>query len=203
MTNLNWNRPNKSDGLQIKGKKPISAKTTSTSARSKSPLQKHGSHIIKLVLGPIQTKKPGLVHAGKFMCVKCNRLIKWASQEEIDFYQYRYGDGSQVHVTYQGFVDRYFTHTHKPVPTTPQEQIIYLINCYYDRDVVKSLGARWDEFHRSWFIKTSNPHLEKLRKWIHIDDYKKCGFEIPIPEPIDTSLPGGKLKQLLSTLIKK
>ena len=155
-----------------------------------------------MILGPIQTKKPGLVHAGKFMCVQCNKLIKWASQEEIDFYQFRYGDESQVCVTYQGFVDRYFTHTHKPVATTPEEQIIYLINCYYDRHVVRSLGARWSEFHRSWFIKTSNPHLEKLKKWIHIDDYEKCGFKIPIIEPIDISLPGGKLKQLLNSLNK-
>jgi hypothetical protein len=178
MTNLNWNRPNKSDGLQIKGKKPVTGKTTSRSSRSKGPLQKHGSHKIKLVLGPIQTKKPELVHAGKFMCVKCNKLIKWANQQEIDFYQHRYGNGTNVSTTYQGFVDRYFTHTHKPVPTTPDEHIIYLVCSYQEKDQAKSFGAKWHEFHRLWYIKTSNPHLEKLKKWIHIDDYDKCGLKL-------------------------
>lgn len=202
MTNINWNRPKKSDGLQIKGKKEISAQKKSTSTRPKSPLQKHGSHVMKLMLGPIQTKKPGLVHAGKFMCTKCNKLLKWATQDEIDFYQQRYGDGSGVTTTYQGFVDRYFTHTHKPVPTTPEEHIIYLVCRYEDKDQVKSFGAKWDEFHRLWFVKTSNPHLEKLKKWIHIDDYERCGIKPTIPEPIDTSLPGGKLKALLNSLKK-
>lgn len=203
MTNLNWNRPKKSNGLQIKGKKEISAKTTSTSSRSKKgPLQIHGSHIIKLVLGPIETKKPGLIHAGKFICVKCNKLIKWASQDEIDFYQHRYGDESKIRTTYQGFVDRYFTHTHKPVATRPEEQIIYLLVTYEERNEVKKFGAKWDEFHRLWYVKTSNPHLDKLKKYIHIDDYNKCGFEIPIPEPIDINTPGGKLKALLNSLKK-
>ena len=130
MTNLNRNRP-------------------------KSPLEKHGSHVMKLMLGPIQTKKPGLVHAGKFMCMKCNKLLKWATQDEVDFYQHRYSSG--VTTTYQGFVDRYFNHT----------------------------------------------HLEKLKKWIHVNDYERCGFKQIIPEPIDTSLPGGKLKALLNNLTLK
>jgi hypothetical protein len=165
-----------------------------------SPLQKHGSHIMKLVHGPIQTKKPGLVHAGKFMCVKCNKLLKWATQSEVDFYQHRY---SGVTTTYQGFVDRYFNHTHKPEPTTSNEQIIYLVCTYQDKDQVKSFGAKWDEFHRLWYVKTSNPHLEKLKKWIHVNDYERCGFKQIIPEPIDTSLPGGKLKALLNGLMLK
>ena len=176
MTNLNRNRP-------------------------KSPLEKHGSHVMKLMLGPIQTKKPGLVHAGKFMCMKCNKLLKWATQDEVDFYQHRYSSG--VTTTYQGFVDRYFNHTHKPEPTTSNEQIIYLVCRYEDKDQVKAFGAKWDEFHRLWYIKTSNPHLEKLKKWIHVNDYERCGFKQIIPEPIDTSLPGGKLKALLNNLTLK
>ena len=170
--------------------------------KPKTSLEKHGSHIIQLVLGPIQTKKPGLVHSGKFICTKCNKLIKWASQNEIDFYQNRYGDGSKIRVTYQGFIDRYHTDTHKPVATTPTEHIIYLVVSYEERNQVKMFGAKWDEFHRLWFVKTSNPHLEKLKKYIHTDDYEKCGFKISIPEPIDITLPGGKLKALLNSLKK-
>ena len=170
--------------------------------KPKTSLEKHGSHVMKLILGPIETKKPGLVHSGKFVCTKCNKLIKWASQNEIDFYQNRYGDGSKIRVTYQGFVDRYHTDTHKPVATTPTEHIIYLVVSYEERNQVKMFGAKWDEFHRLWFVKTSNPHLEKLKKYIHTDDYEKCGFKIAIPEPIDITLPGGKLKALLNSLKK-
>ena len=166
---------------------------------NKHPLQIHGSHIIKLIPGPIETKKPGLVHAGKFMCVKCNKLIKWATQDEIDFYQYRYGNNEQIKTTYQGFVDRYFTHTHKPVSTKIKEEIIYLVVTYEERNEVKKFGAKWSTFHELWYVKSSNPHIQKLKKYIHPDDYSVCGIELP--KPIDTkTIQQQKLQQLLKSL---
>lgn len=165
----------------------------------KSLLEKHGTHKIKLVLGPISTKNPLISHAGKFMCMKCNKLIKWASQEEIDFYQHTYEDISQIQTTYQGFVDRYFNFTHKPEPITSDEEIVHLIATYEQRNEVKQLGARWDSFHGLWYVKTSNPHIQKLQQYIHPDDYNKCGIVIQSP-PTSISKQSEKLRQLLLAL---
>jgi hypothetical protein len=165
----------------------------------KTNLQKHGTHKIKLELGPIATSNPLVTHAGKFMCKKCNKLIKWASQEEVDFYQYKYQDGSQVEVTYQGFIDRYFNFTHTPETTTTKEEIVYLIATYQQRNEVKILGAKWDSFHGLWYVKTSNPHIQRLQKYIHPDDYNKCGIVIQSP-PISITKQPSKLASLLASL---
>jgi hypothetical protein len=137
-----------------------------TRKKPKSQLQIHGLHKIKLIEGPIKTKNPLISHAGKFMCQKCNSLIKWASDEEVKFYKYRYGSGTNISTTYQGFVDRFYHHTHKPEPTVIQEQIIYLAVPYQEKDQAKAYGAKWDPHHRLWYIKSTNPHIEVLVKWL-------------------------------------
>ncbi|CAB4153359.1 hypothetical protein UFOVP623_2 [uncultured Caudovirales phage] len=176
MTKLNWNRPIKSDGLQITGKKPKTTKTTSSSPSRKSPLDIHRHHKIHVVEGPIETKKPGLAHAGRLMCSKCNVMIKWATQAEVDLYNDRYKDQHNLHVTYQGFIDR--VHQPKQVKDIRVEYM-YLVVTYQDKDQVKALGAKWDETHRLWYVPTSTPHLQKLKPWIHESDQIRLGLKSP------------------------
>lgn len=54
---------------------------------------------------------------------------------------------------------------------------IYLVLTYDDKEHVKSLGAKWDVDHRLWYTYSDNPHIKKLKKYIHVDDYDKCGIE--------------------------
>ena len=194
MTNLNWNRPKKSDGLQIKGKKPELGKTTSRSPSRKSPLEKHRTHQIQVIEGPIGTNKPGLTHAGKLMCVKCNKLIKWATQEEVDLYKERYNQPN-IGVTYQSFVNR--LHQPKQIKDTRLEYI-WLTALYEEKDQVKRLGAKFDWDERLWYVSTSSPHLQHLKPWIHESDQIRLGLKAP-PPPVQP----GSLQDLLLKLKNK
>jgi len=156
----------------------------------KSPLEKHRYHKIHVIEGPIQTNKPGLTHAGKLMCTKCNKLIKWATQEEVDLYNYRYKDQSGLSVTYQGFVDR--LHQPKQVKDTRVEYM-YLVVTYEDKEQVKALGARFDWNQKLWYVPTSTPHLQHLKPWIHESDQIRLGLKSPHKKE-------GKLQQLLKDL---
>lgn len=49
---------------------------------------KHNKHPFTMLVGPFETKMPGLVHAGKITCRKCNVMLKWASQHEVDCYNH-------------------------------------------------------------------------------------------------------------------
>lgn len=195
MANINWNRPKKSDGLQIKGKKPETGKTSSRSTRSKqTPLEKHKTHHIHVIEGPFQTKKSDLTHAGKLMCTKCGSMIKWATQEEVDLYKSRY-DQPNIYTTYQGFINR--LHQPKQVKDVRVEYI-YLVAGYEDRHEVRKLGARFDWDERLWYVSSSTPHLQKLKPWIHISDQIRLGLTCP-PQPNE----GDKLRNLLNSLKTK
>lgn len=163
MTNTNWNRP------------------------KKSPLEKHRAHQIFLIEGPFVTKKPGLIHAGKLMCKKCNKLIKWATQEEVDLFNDRYKNQLGLTTTYQVFVDR--LHQSKQVKDTRVEYM-YLVVPYEEKELVKALGARYDWDERLWYVSTSSPHLQKLKPWIHESDQIRLGLKVP-PQP-------GSLRDLLN-----
>lgn len=49
---------------------------------------KHSKHPFTMLVGPFETKKPGLIHAGKITCAKCKVMLKWASQHEVDCYNH-------------------------------------------------------------------------------------------------------------------
>lgn len=68
---------------------------------------------------------------------------------------------------------------------------IYLIVAYRDKEIVKSMGARWDMENKLWYVFSDNPHIKLLKKYIHPDDYEKCGIEHV-----------NKLAQLLNNLQK-
>lgn len=172
MSKINWYRPHKSNGLQIKGKKPETGKTISGSNNRsrKSPLEKHRDHIIYVIEGPFHTNKPGLVHAGKIMCKKCNSLIKWATQTEIDLYKQKF---INTDTTYQDFVNQ----LHKSKQTKdPRYEYIYLIVTYQEKEQVKALGARWDNENKLWYIPSSSINLQNLKPWIHESDQSRLGL---------------------------
>lgn len=138
-------------------------------------LDKHGFHVIKLIEGPIHTKNSKVTHAGKLMCLKCNKLIKWASQEEVKFFKERYNQDN-IRTTYQGFMDRFVIHMNKKSIVKPKIDVIYLVVTYQQKEQVKALGAKWDANHRLWYVMSDNPHLTKLQPWIHPDDKKLLGM---------------------------
>ena len=74
----------------------------------------------------------------------------------------------------------------------PVEMRVYLMVGYNDKDFVKKLGATWDPKHKLWFAFPSHPNIQKMRQWIHKDDYVRCGF---IEEK-----PKTRLKELLANL---
>jgi hypothetical protein len=73
----------------------------------------------------------------------------------------------------------------------PLQQKVYLIVTYADKDIVKSMGATWDTEHRLWYVYPKNPHIQKLKKWIHHTDYDRCGLD-----------PKHELNELLKRLKK-
>jgi hypothetical protein len=66
---------------------------------------------------------------------------------------------------------------------------IYLIVTFREKETVKSMGARWDVENKLWYVFNDNPHIKSLKKYIHPDDYEKCGID-----------PNQDLHQLLTSL---
>lgn len=132
--------------------------------------QKHKAHKIAI------SETPGLIHKGKLMCIKCNKFIKWANEEEIRVFNERHFDV----ITYQQFMDELHKPTHEK---DIRVEYMYLVVSYQDKEKVKQLGARWDEQHKLWYVSTSTPHLQKLKPWIHESDQIRLGLMAP-PTPI-------------------
>ena len=66
---------------------------------------------------------------------------------------------------------------------------VYLIVPYHDKETVKAMGARWDSENRLWYVFTDNPHIKRMKKYIDMNDYEKCGIK-----------PNNELHQLLNNL---
>ena len=82
--------------------------------------------------------------------------------------------------------------------TKPVEMRVYLMASFRDKDKVKMLGAKWDPSLELWFTYPSHPNINKMRQWIHEDDYERCGIK-----PIELPLPKNNLERLLRTLKTK
>jgi hypothetical protein len=66
----------------------------------------------------------------------------------------------------------------KDLCNDPVQQRVYLIVNYKDKEQVKSMGAIWDAENRLWYTYPKNPHIIRMKKWIHQDDYERCGIFI-------------------------
>lgn len=60
--------------------------------------------------------------------------------------------------------------------TAPEQRRVYLTVPYQDKDEAKSLGAYWDAGIKQWYTYPSNSNLKKMKKWVHISDYARCGI---------------------------
>lgn len=78
--------------------------------------------------------------------------------------------------------------------TKPVEMRVYLMVSYRDKDFVKKLGASWDSQHKLWYAYPSHPNIQKMREWIHKDDYVRCNLTVPEPK--------NNLARLLNSLKK-
>lgn len=66
--------------------------------------------------------------------------------------------------------------------TKPVEMRVYLMVSYRDKDFIKKLGASWDSQHKLWYAYPSHPNINKMREWIHKDDYARCNLTLPEPK---------------------
>lgn len=70
----------------------------------------------------------------------------------------------------------------KEESTEPILMRVYLMVSYRDKDFVKKLGASWDPTHKLWYAYPTHPNIQKMREWIHKDDYARCNFIVEPPK---------------------
>jgi hypothetical protein len=128
---------------------------------------------------------PGLIHAGRIMCTKCNVQIKWASKEDIDYYRNsntKLQDTSSManfnarkSYSLHGDSIKHMQDQYHKKYTNPKTGTynIYLNVKFSEKDEVKKLGAKWDQEKKKWFTNSSNPKVLKLTKWMNSKDVDK------------------------------
>lgn len=158
-------------------------------------LEKHLHHPIEIIDKEVFVNSdpchPGVVHAGRIMCKKCNIQIKWASYSEIDHYRNsnnieqetrsfaEFILASELSVLKRNEQERHEQYYEKYCIPAEGTYNIYLNVSFSEKDIVKKLGAKWDQEQKKWFVNSSNyKTIVKLQKYISPTDLLKVSLPV-------------------------
>ncbi len=165
--------------------------------QKKSVIEKHLDHKIEVIDQLIFANGP--IHHGKIMCANCNILIKWASDEEIEFVRKIRNKEININLpginyrTFDEACDAHYKRNRKPTQEEIKKQVyenyhrthtnpekgtynVYLNVPFAKKDEVKKLGAKWDHVQKSWFINSHHPKAHKLREYMNQKDFDNLHF---------------------------